>query len=98
MEGSNGWPARAMKGKPPHDFCPEGPCPRAWHRTGGYLSVAPISIRFERFTVFHTSGSAGGHNYLTDWLIILFDLSSIDLNLPKAIFIYITIRNFCIIF
>jgi hypothetical protein len=25
--------------------------------------VAPISIRFERFTVFHTSGSAGGHDF-----------------------------------
>jgi hypothetical protein len=24
--------------------------------------VAPLSIRFERFTVFHTSGSAGGHD------------------------------------
>jgi len=24
------WPARSMKWKPLHGFCPEGPCPRAW--------------------------------------------------------------------
>jgi len=30
--GSNGWPAWAMKWKLPHGFCPEGPCPRAWHQ------------------------------------------------------------------
>jgi len=29
--------------------------PPAWHEIEGHLSVAPISIRFERFTVFHTS-------------------------------------------
>jgi hypothetical protein len=26
------WPAWSMKWKPPHGFCPEGPCPRAWHQ------------------------------------------------------------------
>jgi antitoxin YefM len=29
--------------------------------------VAPVLIRFERFTGFHTSGSAGGHD-LFEWL------------------------------
>jgi hypothetical protein len=52
-----------MKWKPPHDFCGQGPCPRAWHPMEGHLSGVPISIRFERFTVFHTSGSAGGHDF-----------------------------------
>ena len=32
-------PARSMKWKPPHDFCPEGPCPRACHPPEGHLSV-----------------------------------------------------------
>ena len=27
------------------------------------FGVVPISIRFERFTVFHTSGRAGGHDW-----------------------------------
>jgi hypothetical protein len=54
------WPARSMKWKPPYDFCPEGPCPRAWHQTEGPLSVARLSIHFERFTFFHASGYAGG--------------------------------------
>jgi hypothetical protein len=44
-----------MKWEPPHGFCLEGPCPWAWHRTEAHLKVVPISIRFERFTVFHTS-------------------------------------------
>jgi len=59
---SEGWPARSMKWKLPHDFCPEGPCPRAWHPTSGHLSVVPISIRFEWFPVFQGSGSTGGHD------------------------------------
>jgi len=37
--------------------------------------VAPISIRFERFTVSHTSGSAGGHHYKPD-------LGGINRNFP----------------
>jgi hypothetical protein len=52
-----------MKWKPPHGFCPEGSCPRAWHPVEGRLSVAPISMGFERFIVFHASGSTGGHDY-----------------------------------
>jgi hypothetical protein len=75
--GKKGWPARAMKWKLPpvvgshrHDFCPEGPCPRAWLQIEGHLQVALLSSRpwsglidFERFTVFHTSGSGGGHDF-----------------------------------
>ena len=30
-------PARAMKWKPPHGFCAQGPCPRAWHPVEGHL-------------------------------------------------------------
>ncbi len=40
--GSTGWPAWSMKWKPPHSFCPEGPCPRAWHSVENHLSVAPF--------------------------------------------------------
>jgi hypothetical protein len=56
----------------PHGFCAEGPCPRAWHPIEGYLSPVPISIRFERFTVFHTSGSAGSHDFVLHLLPIRF--------------------------
>jgi len=59
-EGSGGWPAPSMEPKPPHDFCPEGPCPRAWHPTEGHLSAGPHSIRLERFPVFHPFTSGGG--------------------------------------
>jgi hypothetical protein len=38
-----------------------GPGTRGW----GHLQVAPISIRFERFPVFHTSTSGGGHDFFT---------------------------------
>jgi hypothetical protein len=58
---SNSWPARTMKWKPPHDFCPEAPWPRAWHPVEDHLSVRLISIRLEWFPVFHTRGSSGGH-------------------------------------
>jgi hypothetical protein len=37
LGGLDGWPARSMKWKPPHDFCPEAPCPRAWHPTEVHL-------------------------------------------------------------
>jgi hypothetical protein len=66
------WPASSMKWKPPHGFCAEGPCPRAWHPIEGHLSPVPISIRFERFTVFHTSGSAGSHDFVLHLLPIRF--------------------------
>jgi hypothetical protein len=56
------WPARSLESKVPHDFCMQCPCPRAGHRREGPLYVAPLSIRFERFTVFHPSGSAGGYD------------------------------------
>jgi hypothetical protein len=35
--GKNGSPARPMKWKLPHDFCAEGPCPRAWHEIEGHF-------------------------------------------------------------
>jgi hypothetical protein len=53
-----------MKWKPPHGFCTEAPCRRAWHPTEGHLSVVPISIRFGRFTVFHTSSFPEGYDLL----------------------------------
>jgi len=37
IEGSESWPDWTMKQEPPHGFCPEGPCPRAWHGTEGHL-------------------------------------------------------------
>ncbi|KPK87478.1 MAG: hypothetical protein AMJ94_16875 [Deltaproteobacteria bacterium SM23_61] len=35
--GSEGWPAWSREWKPPHGFCPEGPCPWAWHQSEGHL-------------------------------------------------------------
>ena len=54
-------PARPMKWKSPHGFCPEDPCPRAWHPVEEHLWVAPISIRFKHFPSFQASGFTGSH-------------------------------------
>jgi hypothetical protein len=71
--GSKGWPAlyhtryRARldsKGEAASWFLPGRSLPPglAPDRRPPF-GVAPISIRFERFTVFHTSGSARGHDF-----------------------------------
>jgi hypothetical protein len=66
-------PAWTVKWKLPHGFCPEGPCPRAWHQAEGHLSVwrpfqsalsgllffIPLALPEVMISIKLTRGSAG---------------------------------------